>query len=74
VNILRPKTVVDAPDRTSWESTPPSDTFLSRRKKAARAAASERNRTRSERDIARGYAINVKQVILAFAVEFWIMG
>jgi hypothetical protein len=74
VNILGPKRVVEAPDRTSWVSTPPSDTFLSRRKKAARAAALERHRTRSERDIARGYAINVKQVVLAFAVEFWIIG
>ena len=26
-----------------------------------------------ERDIQRGYSINVKQVVLAFAVEFWII-
>jgi len=31
-------------------------------------------RSRLERDIARGYSINVKQVVLAFAVEFWIIG
>jgi hypothetical protein len=30
--------------------------------------------SRLERDIARGYSINVKQVVLAFAVEFWIIG
>jgi hypothetical protein len=29
--------------------------------------------SRLERDIARGYSINVKQVVLAFAVEFWII-
>ena len=29
---------------------------------------------RLERDTARGYSINVKQVVLAFAVEFWIIG
>jgi hypothetical protein len=74
VNILGPKIVVESPDQTSRESTPLSNTFLSRRRKAARAAASERNRTRSERDTARGYTINVKQVVLAFAVEFWIIG
>jgi hypothetical protein len=30
--------------------------------------------SRLERDIARGYSINIKQVILAFAVEFVIIG
>jgi hypothetical protein len=30
--------------------------------------------SRLERDIARGYSINVKQVVLAFAVEFWMLG
>jgi hypothetical protein len=39
----------------------------------AQEAKSER-RSRLERDIARGYSINVKQVVLAFAVEFWIIG
>src|SRR5262245_23028848 len=29
---------------------------------------------RLERDTARGYSINVKQGVLAFAVEFWIIG
>jgi hypothetical protein len=29
---------------------------------------------RLERDMARGYSINAKQVVLAFAVEFWIIG
>ena len=35
---------------------------------------SERKRTRRERDAERGYSINIKQVVLAFAVEFWIIG
>jgi hypothetical protein len=35
---------------------------------------SERRRSRRERDAERGYSINVKQVVLAFAVEFWIIG
>jgi hypothetical protein len=39
----------------------------------AQEAKPER-RSRLERDIARGYSINVKQVVLAFAVEFWIIG
>ena len=43
-------------------------------KKAARAATLERNQARVERDIARGYSINVKQVVLAFAIEFVIIG
>jgi hypothetical protein len=34
----------------------------------------QRNLTRLERDRARGYSINVKQVVLAFSVEFWIIG
>jgi len=34
----------------------------------------ERDKLRLERDIARGYSITVKQVILAFAVEFVIIG
>jgi hypothetical protein len=34
----------------------------------------DRNTQRFDRDVARGYTINVKQVVLAFAVEFWIIG
>jgi hypothetical protein len=34
----------------------------------------ERASIRLERDRARGYSINVKQVVLAFVVEFWIIG
>jgi hypothetical protein len=34
----------------------------------------KRERERLERDLARGYSINVKQVVLAFAVEFVIIG
>jgi len=37
------------------------------------ASESVRSKTRRERDIERGYSINVKQVVLAFAVEFWII-
>jgi hypothetical protein len=37
-------------------------------------SAAERRRARHDRDLARGYSINVKQVVLAFAVEFWIIG
>jgi hypothetical protein len=33
-----------------------------------------RSQRRLERDRARGYSINVKQVVLAFTVEFWIIG
>lgn len=39
-----------------------------------RESAASRRLARQERDIARGYSINVKQVALAFAVEFWIIG
>jgi hypothetical protein len=35
---------------------------------------SDRNSIRLERDRARGYSINIKQVVLAFAVEFVIIG
>jgi hypothetical protein len=35
---------------------------------------SERKRSREDRDNARGYSVNVKQVILAFVVEFVIIG
>jgi hypothetical protein len=34
----------------------------------------DRVNKRLERDQARGFSINVKQVVLAFAVEFWIIG
>jgi hypothetical protein len=37
-------------------------------------SVSERRHARNDRDLARGYSINVKQVVLAFAVEFWIIG
>jgi hypothetical protein len=75
VNFFGPEQiVVESSDQTSFESDPTPDSFLSRRRKAARAAAAERNRSRLERDIARGYSINVKQVVLAFAVEFVIIG
>jgi hypothetical protein len=37
-------------------------------------SAAARRRARQERDVARGYSINVKQVVLAFAIEFVIIG
>jgi hypothetical protein len=45
-----------------FDRAEPTESFRSRRRKIAR-----------ERDIERGYSINVKQVVLAFAVEFWII-
>jgi hypothetical protein len=48
---------------------PPNDRVFSRRKSGADRAA-----IRVERDRARGYSINVKQVVLAFIVEFVIIG
>src|SRR5260370_39261227 len=39
------------------------------------SASSKRRLSRLlERDRERGYSINVKQVVLAFCVEFWIIG
>lgn len=37
-------------------------------------AAAKRAENRGERDLARGYRINIKQVVLAFVVEFVIIG
>lgn len=70
MNIFRPKLVLEA-ETAAGGSTQPfnRDSFWTRRKKFARETAVER----LERDIARGYSINVKQVVLAFAVEFWII-
>ena len=45
---------------------PPADIHVTRAQQSAAA--------RLERDLARGYSINVKQVLLAFAVEFVIIG
>ena len=72
--MIRPEIILESSEQSQRNSDPPSDSFLSRRKKAARAAVLERNQIRLERDIARGYSVNVKQVVLAFAVEFWIIG
>ena len=44
-----------------------------RSKSAREPVLSSRAQYRRERDIERGYSINVKQVVLAFAVEFWII-
>jgi Skp family chaperone for outer membrane proteins len=38
------------------------------------ANSGKRKLNRLERDLQRGYSINVKQVVLAFCVEFWIIG
>jgi hypothetical protein len=45
-----------------FDRAAPAESFRSRRRKIA-----------CDRDIERGYSINVKQVVLAFAVEFWII-
>src|SRR5438093_210815 len=47
---------------TNFDRAEPTESFRSRRRKIVR-----------ERDTERGYSINVKQVVLAFAVEFWII-
>ncbi len=39
-----------------------------------RTFASDRRAARLDRDTARGYSINIKQVVLAFAIEFLIIG
>jgi hypothetical protein len=70
VDFFRPKLVLetDIQSAASNQSTrdfdraEPTESFRSRRRRAAR-----------ERDVERGYSINVKQVVLAFAVEFWII-
>lgn len=69
VDFFRPKLVLesDIPSDPANQSTrdfvpAPTESFRSRRRKIAR-----------ERDTERGYSINVKQVVLAFAVEFWII-
>jgi hypothetical protein len=46
----------------------------SRRRIFGRVSVAERSQARRERDIARGYSVNVKQVVLAFAIEFAIIG
>ena len=51
----------DAPASEGW--------FQGRRDKLTQSRM-----RRLERDAGRGYSINVKQVVLAFAVEFWIIG
>jgi hypothetical protein len=52
------------------DDAPASEGWFQRR----RGRLSESRMRRLERDSARGYSINVKQVVLAFAVEFWIIG
>jgi hypothetical protein len=70
VSFLRPKLILksdnprDAADQSTRDSvrSQPTESFRSRRRRITR-----------ERDAERGYSINVKQVVLAFAVEFWII-
>jgi hypothetical protein len=74
VSLFRPKLVLESDigaDQSTREyySKEPTGSFRSRRRKFARELAAERR----ERDTERGYSINVKQVVLAFAVEFWII-
>jgi hypothetical protein len=68
VDFFRPKLVLesnilsDTANRSTqdFDRAEPTESFRARRRKIAR-----------ERDIERGYSINVKQVV--FAVEFWII-
>ena len=53
---------------------PERESFWTRRKRISRQSVAERDNLRRERDLERGYRINVKQVVLAFAVEFVIIG
>jgi hypothetical protein len=53
---------------------PPGDAFAGGRSRPRRSRLQQRAAARLERDRVRGYSINVKQVVLAFAVEFWIIG
>jgi hypothetical protein len=48
--------------------------YWSRRRRIARQSAIERQQDLRERDALRGYRINIKQVVLAFVVEFFIIG
>ena len=48
--------------------------YWSRRRRIARRSAIERQQDLRERDALRGYRINIKQVVLAFVVEFFIIG
>lgn len=52
----------------------PSLGFWTRRRISAREAAFERKQIRQARDVERGYRINIKQVVLAFIIEFFIIG
>jgi hypothetical protein len=73
VNFFRPKIVLesDIPNGAADQSTrdfyprEPTESFRSRRKKRVRESAADRQ----ERDTQRGYSINVKQVVLAFAAD-----
>ena len=77
MNLFRPKIVLEsdissgAADQSTRDFYPrePTESFRTRRKKRVRELAADR----LERDTQRGYSINVKQVVLAFAVEFWII-
>jgi hypothetical protein len=53
---------------------PERESFWTRRKRISRQSAAERQHLLRERDLERGYRVNVKQVVLAFAVEFVIIG
>jgi hypothetical protein len=57
-------------DQPTSQSADPTSSFWG----LGRRLASRRRAARLERDVARGYSINVKQVLLAFAIEFLIIG
>jgi hypothetical protein len=63
------RVVVDDPTNN------PSPAFTAKNSQIPRTTRlHERKLLRLDRDQTRGYSINVKQVVLAFAVEFWIIG
>src|SRR5215203_2687184 len=73
--------MINEPSRPSAQhmATPPFQSDIAdgpnpNNSRPRRVKVSERSLARLERDFERGYSINVKQVTLAFAVEFFIIG
>ena len=70
MNFFRPKLVLESDTPSDPVGQPPRDFD---RAESTESFRSRWRRLARERDIERGYSINVKQVVLAFAVEFWII-